>query len=345
MDCNAEMLQFCPHCGERLPRYIGTPHKFCPFCGQSLLAALEKNYLEKDCLKETGKQPSTVSKETSSLLPPKAPEITKKETPPLPGANEEQLYYSIILKDCPRRESLGRKLERIFIRDSFAIKLALDNMPSVIVYKSKVANIASVLAAFYLENAAISVIVGDFNLYATVYEQYSILHKQPADIQNMLYCAPSQLWLGDKIHIAAHARMQNRTGVLAVTDQGLYFLDNPNDSNICRWFILPYYRVLEISHFEDEKGCGLLVCYQGEHGEPAAGHEYQKFYIVDESQVKKALNLALVSLEEGHYRWNILLCCQKCNFRQTKILGCNFDDACPKCGELLEPSVLLRSKM
>jgi predicted RNA-binding Zn-ribbon protein involved in translation (DUF1610 family) len=205
---------------------------------------------------------------------------------------------------------------------------------------------ASVVGALYMENAAISMLGDDFKLSARINEQYPILYKQSADIQDMFYASPARLWLGDKIYTAVHAFMQGKMGLLVVTDQGIYFLEKHDFSNECRWFIISYYQVLEIGFFADEMGTGLCVKWESRsEGVCCPAVQTEKFYIADKDQVRTTIDLALLSYETGNYRQRIIRRCQSCDYQRVEILtGRDISAKCPRCGEQIAFSLLVSRK-
>ena len=332
MSYNENIFQFCPYCYEDFPpdEECG---ETCNFCGGSLLEYLE----------DIGLVDERADVSPQYFAPPKAAAPKRKVVNK--AKDIEYKYYSVILKACQNKESLGNRLEKIFHRDITAIRLAMDKLPSVIVYKGNVADMASVIRAFHMENAAISVLGDDFELDASICEKYPILYKQPADIQDIFYASPVRLWLGDRIYTAVHANMQDQTGMLVITDQGIYFLDKGFLGD-CRWFIIPYYRVLEISFFEDEMGTGLFVKWENRYEHQPATIHTEKFYITDERLVGTTVDLALLSHELGNYRQRKIRRCQGCVYKHIEILSDHdISKKCPRCNGEISFSLLISKKM
>jgi hypothetical protein len=340
MSYNEGMFQFCPYCYTDFPPDEEQIGEICVFCGGSLLEYMEDNGLigkKESSPEQTDKSSEMLTQKTAAM---------KKRREAAKVTDEEYQHYSVVLKACHTRESLGARLEQIFKRDIFAIRLALNNLPSVIVYKGNVSDMASVIGAFYKENSAISILGDDFKLSANIHEQYPILYKQPADIQDMFYASPARLWLGDKIYTAAHASMQGKNGLLVVTDQGIYFIEKDNVSNDCRWFIIPYYQVFGLSFFADEMGAGLFLKWESRNEDSCCPVvQTEKFYITDKDQVRTTIDLALLSYETGNYRQRIIRRCQSCDYQRIEILsGRDVDAKCPRCGEQSTFSLLVSKK-
>lgn len=146
-------------------------------------------------------------------------------------------FCTIVLKSCLRRENLARRLESILLRGYFAIRLAIDTMPCIIVYKGKIASLSSLLPVFREEGAVISLIGGDFESHSSIAKIFASL-SLPDQIMTFLQKFPHQLWLGDQPRVAAFTQTMEREGLLVVTDQNTYFLYLA--ANIPEWFIIPH---------------------------------------------------------------------------------------------------------
>ncbi|HWR09638.1 hypothetical protein, partial [Sporomusa sp.] len=181
----------------------------------------------------------------------------------------EHKYYSIILKGCPRRESLRRRLETVLLRGRLAIKMAIDQMPSVIIYKGKVNNILDILQAFTTEKATITIVTDGIPPSLPldkIYPHYSNLSPK---LQLLLADVPSNLWLGETISTIVPANFLDEDGALVISSHAIYFIDKPEDDKNCRWLIIPYTQMtnspaapqensLSINYF-DPDGCQTKI--------------------------------------------------------------------------------------
>jgi hypothetical protein len=149
-------------------------------------------------------------------------------------------YYSIILKGCSRRESLGRRLESVLLRGRLAIKMALDSIPSVIIYKGKTDSILPILDAFKAEYAAITVIADGVPTALPLNESYPDYAQLNPAIQALLSFVPDKLWLGEKIYHISPARFADEDGALVISSHAVYFIDKPAGYSDCRWLIIAY---------------------------------------------------------------------------------------------------------
>lgn len=152
----------------------------------------------------------------------------------------EHKYYSLILKGCSRREKLGQQLESVLLRGKLAIKMAIDQMPSVIIYKGKVSNILAILPIFTTEKAAITITPGDVPSPLPLEKIYPDFSALTPDLQSLLSPVPPKLWLGETIHLIVPAKFLDENGALVISSHAIYFVDKPAGDTDRRWLIIPY---------------------------------------------------------------------------------------------------------
>lgn len=160
--------------------------------------------------------------------------------------NSGSNYYSIVLKGCSRREKLAQSLESVLLRGRLAIKMALDNMPSVIIYKGKVDNIIPVLQAFKAEFAAITVLADGVPTALPITRKYRDFESIDSELQQLLINTPDNLWLGEAIHRIVPASFLDEAGALVITSHALYFIDKPAGDDVSRWLIIPFSQITNI---------------------------------------------------------------------------------------------------
>ena len=271
--------KFCPFCRADLSEHRAGI-KFCPFCGENIgtgdvvtqpLAGTEDEFdvIEVKTLDDVIKcyEHFVQAKRSQGMPEPQilleAEALVKKlkskvdlkfkaiSSPPIrPGVESREVdYYSVVLKACPRRESLARKLEVLLERGYFAIRLAMDTIPSLVIYKGKVDKKNSIIRVFKEEKAAITVIPGNFDANPRVEDFFPDWDKVDITMQELLKAVPVKLWMGDIIAGAVYGTMHGGRdkGVLVITDQALYFLFKHKEEDICRWEVMPYYLIKEIS--------------------------------------------------------------------------------------------------
>ncbi|HWR10177.1 hypothetical protein [Sporomusa sp.] len=152
----------------------------------------------------------------------------------------EHNYYSIILKGCSRRENLRRHLETVLLRGRLAIKMAIDQMPSVIIYKGKVNGMLDVLQVFTAEKAAITITTDGIPISLPLEKIYPHFSKLSEKLQSLLTDVPNNLWLGETIHTIVPANFLDEDGALVISSHSVYFIDKPDGDKDCRWLIIPY---------------------------------------------------------------------------------------------------------
>ncbi|QDR83091.1 hypothetical protein [Sporomusa termitida] len=155
----------------------------------------------------------------------------------------EHKYYSLILKGCSRQENLRQQLENVLLRGKLAIKMAIDQMPSVIIYKGKVNNILEILPIFTAEKAAITVTFGGVPQPLPLKKIYPHFSELTPDLQALLTPVPQNLWLGETIHLIIAATFLEENGALIISSHAIYFVDKPADDTNCRWLIIPYTQI------------------------------------------------------------------------------------------------------
>ncbi|WP_176215535.1 hypothetical protein [Sporomusa malonica] len=126
------------------------------------------------------------------------------------------------------------------MRGKLAIRMALDQMPAVIIYKGKVDTIVPVLRAFTAEKAAITVTTDGVPPSLALYKIYPGLLDLSPELQLLLVDVPPKLWLGETIHIIVPANFLGSDGALVITSHAVYFIDKPDGDKECRSLIIPY---------------------------------------------------------------------------------------------------------
>lgn len=231
-------FNYCPFCGSHIPN--NTMVKYCPFCGGNLL-------LSDNTIKVTQYDENTLIQDNLALeqVVEDYDEHTEVNFDTYNKTNlgkiKEPQYYSIMLKDAPNRQSLVRKLERVLLRGHFAIRLAVDNMPSLIVYKGKGDDIIYLNEIFIEEQASTSMIAGDFKLNPSVEELFEMSEVLNLQTQQTIKQLPIHLWVGDRIQgIFPDNYMENSKGIMIITNQNLYFVFDDICTLTHRWFVRSY---------------------------------------------------------------------------------------------------------
>jgi len=233
-------FKYCPFCGGHIPQ--NGMVKFCPFCGGNLALTNHKQQetqSKDDAVLQSHVALETVCKNKIEHTPIYFDEYNKIK---LQQCIESE-YYSIILKDAPNKKNLLLKLEKVLVRGYFAIRLAIDNIPSIIIYKARGSDIMYLNEIFIQEEASTSMVEGDVKETSQLDHFLANVH---AKEQHTLKRLPMNLWMGDTIRgVFSHLYMENCEGIIVITDQNIYFV--PNDKAVSyQWFVKSYQLLTKI---------------------------------------------------------------------------------------------------
>lgn len=231
-------FKFCPFCGADMPP--NQVIKFCPFCGEKFLVA-------EDHTPEPWHQTITVQQKNDSVLK-QSNEHQQYAEIDFADYNKQKNatiidseYYSIILKHVSNKQSLVSKLDKVLLRGAFAIRLAVDNMPAIIVYKAKGNDVRYYNELFIEEQATISIIAGDFDSKPLVEQVFSSFEKLNVTAQRIIKPLPINLWIGDTIcGVFSNTSQQNNEGITVVTDKNIFFLPLNTELMLYPWFVRSY---------------------------------------------------------------------------------------------------------
>lgn len=247
--------------------------------------------------------------------------------------SSEYKYYSIVLKGCSNRTKLAGSLEKLLLRGRLAIKMALDNIPSVIIYKGNVDNIASIYNTFAAEYAAITILPDGVPPAIPLSKKYRDFITVPSDIQPLLTGVPDNLWLGEAIHRIIPANFLDETGAMVITSHAIYFIDKPAGDTECRWLILPYNQIISLKINETDSN--LTINYQD-----AAGQQQDVFIILSEflPSAQKSIEQAIAA---KRYLTKIKTICTACDYTAEatldKILP---EEKCPTCSQSINHLII-----
>lgn len=229
------------------------------FCDQWILQKQEAGWSkEKIALEVKGMM--KLLKDNLPEQPKRRPVQRKQE-----DLMESENYYSIILKSCSDKSRLSSKLAHVLRRGPTAVKMAVDTIPSVILYKAKAHELEHVLDVLKDEYSAISIIHGDFApcvVVGTAFPDFSQLEDK---VKITIRSVPSTLWLGDRIlGVYSDVCFEEKDGVLVVTDHHVYFLFTPEKGAESDWFVIPFLRINEVEVTEDYTGANLEITSKNE---------------------------------------------------------------------------------
>lgn len=248
--------------------------------------------------------------------------------------SSEYKYYSVILKGCSHREKLISCLEKTLLRGRLAIKMALDNIPSIIIYKGNVDNIVPVFNAFFGENAAIAILPDGVPPALPISKKYRDFLNISPEIQTLLATVPDNLWLGEAIHRIVPASFLDEAGALVVSSHSIYFIDKPAGDSHSRWLIIPYSKINH-SIITSEQESLLTVRYQN-----ASGQQNDVFTIPSDSllAIKHSIEQAKAA---KRYVTTIKNCCQTCgHILEVPLEHASADLQCTKCGQPTQRTII-----
>jgi predicted RNA-binding Zn-ribbon protein involved in translation (DUF1610 family) len=230
-------FRFCPFCGEDLPQEHN--YKFCPVCGGDFTR-------RKDIKK----------------LQPQNPE-RQNETVHAESKNHKAMYelceqYSVVLKDSVNRQALSDHLRQVLTRSVLAIRMAVDNIPSVIIYKGKIEDMENVMTVFVAEMAGLSIIAGDYAPALPIDRLFSNFSVLPAKTRSLLETIPANMWLGDHYTLVFLAQYHSTEGIVAPSDQNIYYFSFDMKQNSKSWMVISFYVIRQVRR-EDKRLFIVLI--------------------------------------------------------------------------------------
>ncbi len=230
-------FKYCPFCGGEMPQ--NNMMKFCPFCGEK--HALNNKKKLDVATKETIAQQMPLIK--NDLKSEKKHEIyitSKFYNKQLQEVSDSE-YCSIMLKYAIDTNMLIENLEKVLLRSSFAIRLAVDNMPSLIIYKAKKEEIVGLHEIFIENQASISMIPGECNVKPNIEELFPKFNKLSLQIQESIRSIPIDLWIGDRISCIFSIKYgESKEGIVVITNKNIYILYKYALAIEFRWLVISY---------------------------------------------------------------------------------------------------------
>lgn len=287
------LLCFCPSCGGRLPQVAAV--KYCTFCGENLAAfgapgpvasepagaptagAGSRGQSTADIansydrfvadLRSQGLDEAEVRRQAAALFARLKAELPARgnkrlvlgRAEPVRDGDRSGDHYSVVFKSTGDSERLTRRLSEVLRRGLTATRMAVDMVPCIIMYKSKLADIQAAVSIFEDERLHYTVLKGDFATGTPVEEVIPGFSGLNSEVKRLLRNVPGALWLGEKVQLVVpEAEVEGETGVLVATDQGLYSFTGSPGGQHGEWRIIPYSHLTEVILHED--GGGALEC-------------------------------------------------------------------------------------
>lgn len=229
-------FNFCPFCGSEMPK--NNMMRFCPFCGEKFLI----NNKEESVINPQVIIQERMSIKNNDLEAKKKIElhITDKFRRAFLEQISEYEYCSIILKYALKTNQLIENLQKVLLRGSFAVRLAVDNMPSLIIYKAKSEEIKKMVEFFVENQASISIIPGEFNPTPLIEAFFPMFNELNFQVQRDIRKVPINLWIGDSSGRVFPILYQDKQGILVITDNNLYILYKITNAAEFRWLVISY---------------------------------------------------------------------------------------------------------
>lgn len=273
-------LEFCPLCGAGLGNFAQVI-KFCPLCGGNLtvvvkakpeLSALapEPEPHEASRVAVAGEQSSEINRHMFfDKLKHRLADAVSTAGIAANILQPRYSYYNVVLKDCPNKESLSRKLELVLLRSYPAIRLAVERAPCIVIYKGRIEEMSLLLNVFKTEKAAISVIVGDIDTACPLAKRFPDIAGFSPETRAMIEGVPGNLWLGETVlYVLEDTYLErlgaDRGGTLVITAQALYFLYRADTPGRYQWLVIPYDQVRQTTLGSTLYVDGLALMYHDE---------------------------------------------------------------------------------
>lgn len=234
-------FRYCPFCGGNIPS--NTMIKFCPFCGEKF--QLNEN------VHQNSQDDEVMTVDSQELQQLAEININEEQQKKIRAFNKSE-YYSIILKNAPNKQTLVQKLEKILLRGSFAVRLAVDMVPSIIVYKAKGEDIMHLDEVFMTEEASTSIIAGDFNNKPMIQDVFTMFDTLEREVRKVIRPLPINLWIGDDIKgCFPNTYREKHEGITIITDKNIYFVANEIGILRYQWFVRSYHLLSKILMEDD----------------------------------------------------------------------------------------------
>ncbi|MDR3565805.1 MAG: zinc ribbon domain-containing protein [Negativicutes bacterium] len=279
----AAVVKFCAHCGENLAQFtapenappkspadlpvaavafaeyeVKTYADVVRFCDQFIIDQQGQGLDQA----EIQRRAAVLFAKLKAQLPVLSkPVIAKKMIPAaLPPDGQAEDHYSVVLKSCGDKARLTTRLSEVLRRGLTATRMAVDMVPCIIVYKSKLQDIQAAVAIFEDEQLHYTVIQGDFAATTTVETMISGFSRLDGRLQNLFANTPPVLWLGEQIQLVTEGKWEDEPGALVATDKAVYFFRRTMDGRYAEWRVTPYHRLDEV--FSADQAGALAMIFQ-----------------------------------------------------------------------------------
>lgn len=317
------VVRFCPYCGAKTA-IEGS--RFCPFCGKDITGINQLLQPDKAQVQTEKTVMAVERSEQFAVAKQQAGDPNNgRMTPAAPGdfslpASDAGTVYSVVIKSCSKKETLARYLETVLTRSFSAIRLAVERMPCIIIYKRKTAdNITKILRAFLDCQASVAIVPG--NLADDPPEQaFSDWRYLTGEQQQTIRNAPKSLWLGQMILGVYQVSHDSGFGTMVVTDQALCFL--PEHQQVL-WWDVPFYAVKAVCR--NEASDGISITRQN--------GDKDVFLFAHQSEADMAYRTAEEAIAAGKRRLTLTGLCSQCGvISNAYAFDAELSETCSQCG-------------
>jgi hypothetical protein len=236
-------FKYCPFCGGEMPQ--NNMMKFCPFCGEKHSLS-DKKKLDIVTRETTPQHTLLIDNDIENERKHEIYITSNFHNKQLKEASDSE-YCSIMLKYAVDTNMLIENLKTVLLRSVVAIRLAVDNMPSLIIYKAKREDIASLHKTFIENQASISIIPGECSDKVSTEALFPKFNKLSLQIQDSIRSIPIKLWMGDTISgIFSIKYGESRDGILVITNKNVYILYKYALTTEFRWLVISFTLLLKI---------------------------------------------------------------------------------------------------
>lgn len=318
------MFKYCPFCGQKLVSAGSIVFKYCPECGGQLanINGVEVGAPPSEIKCEEEQSPMQTAAVTEPEIHIEAKKFFDKLKGKLPSTNIicaseppktigdiDSAYYSIILKSCDDKDKLAHALKKVLTRSFLAIRMAIDNMPGILVYKGKVEGLVPIVKALRSQNAGFSIVPGNYNLKTPVASIFPNFNSLFPEVQSLIKSMSLNLWLGENIlgvfpDVYQEALGEENKGVLVISEQALYFVHKRNCTEYS-FVVIPYSGIEQLFLEEGRGDDGMVISYKD-------GRDEDMLVIADELILSEAYEVSHKALKNQQNRLWIKSVCSKC---------------------------------
>lgn len=342
------LFKYCPFCGQKLVPTGSMFFKYCPECGGKLehinsIKPIELPLAEIKCVEEQKPMQTIVGEEQGirmeaeqffAKLKGKVLAVNMCQTTKPSEETGSDAYYSIILKSCENKEHLARALKQVFTRSFLATRMAIDNMPGILVYKGKVEGMAPIIRVLQSQNSSFSIVPGNFNFKTQLPAIFPNFNSLFPEVQNLIKGTPLNLWLGENIlgvfpDVYQESLGEENKGSLVISDQAIYFVYKEFTTADYLSVVIPYRGIEQLFLEEGREYDGLVINYKD-------GRDEDMLVIADELILSEAYEVSRKAMKDQQNCIMVKRSCPQCGHEEFHAAADDtVDEKCVYCGKKL----------